>query len=99
IPFLEQGYSAVRFTEEHENYNRQHQNVRVENGVDYGDLPKDVDFGYVANVARVNAAALAELALAPAKPRDAHVLTARLTNDTDLEWAASPGADHYEVLW
>jgi hypothetical protein len=101
IPFLEQGFSAVRFTEPNENYDHQHQNVRVENGKQFGDLPEFVDFAYVANVARVNAAALGTLALAPARPRDAKVLTARLTNDTDLQWEANtePSFDHYEIVW
>src|SRR5215813_11165623 len=58
-PFLERGYAAVRFTETNEEYRHQHQNVRVENGIQYGDLPQFVDFGYIANVARVNASALA----------------------------------------
>ena len=60
IPFLERGYPAVRFTEVHEDFRRQHQNVRVENGIHYGDLPEYVDFDYVAKVARVNAASLAK---------------------------------------
>jgi hypothetical protein len=100
-PFLDAGYPAVRFTEPEENFNHQHQNVRVENGIEYGDLPKFVNFPYVANVARVNAAALASLALAPARPRDVEILTSRLTNDTDLQWAANrePDLDHYEVVW
>ncbi len=68
ISFNEQGYSAVRFTEYREDYNHQHQNVRTENGIEYGDLPKFVNFDYVAKVARVNAAALASLASAPAPP-------------------------------
>lgn len=101
IPFLERGYPAVRFTEPNENYNHQHQNVRVENGVQYGDLPQFDDFGYIAKVTRVNVACLATLALAPARPADAVVLTNRLTNDTDLAWAPNhePDLDHYEVVW
>ncbi|HEX3109846.1 MAG TPA: M28 family metallopeptidase [Thermoanaerobaculia bacterium] len=101
IPFLEHGYPAVRFTEPNENYNHQHQNVRVENGIQYGDLPQFVDFGYIAKVTRVNVAALATLALAPARPSNAVVLTNRLTNDTDLQWAPNrePDFDHYEVVW
>lgn len=101
IPFLERGYPAVRFTEPNENYNHQHQNVRVENGVQYGDLPQFDDFGYIAKVTRVNVAALATLALAPARPANAVVLTNRLTNDTDLQWAPNhePDLDHYEVVW
>lgn len=101
VPFLEQGYAAVRFTEPNENYNHQHQNVRVEHGVEYGDLPKFVDFPYVADVTRVNVAALASLALAPARPSDVRIVTARLTNDTDLQWDANkePSLDHYEIVW
>src|SRR6267142_1534159 len=81
LSFLERGYAAVRFTEPVEDYRHQHQNVRVENGVQYGDLPEFVDFAYVANVARVNAAGLASLALAPAAPRDAGIETVQLEND------------------
>ena len=101
IPFLEQGYAAVRFTEPNENYNHQHQNVRVENGVQYGDLPQFDDFAYIAQVARVNCAALSALALAPARPSDVRILTRRLTNDTDLQWAANkePDLAGYEVVW
>src|SRR6202158_5784096 len=86
IPFLERGYAAVRFTEPNENYHHQHQNVRLENGIQYGDLPEFDDFSYIANVARVNAAALAALASAPARPKNVVVVTAQLTNDTDLKW-------------
>jgi hypothetical protein len=101
IPFLERGYPAVRFTEPHEDYRHQHQNVRVENGVQYGDLPEFVDFRYVAQVARVNAAALATLALAPDVPADAGIVTRRLTNDTELRWSANqdPNLAGYEVVW
>ncbi len=101
IPFLEQGYPAVRFTEPNEEYAHQHQNVRVEGGVRYGDLPEFVDFEYVAQVARVNVTALASLAQAPARPKDVRILTRRLTNDTDLQWAANtePDLAGYEIVW
>ena len=101
IPFLERGYPAVRFTEVNEEFRHQHQNVRVENGVQYGDLPQFVDFAYVANVARVNAAALAGLAWAPARPKNVVILTARLSNDTDLKWDANkePELAGYEIVW
>jgi hypothetical protein len=101
IPFLERGYAAVRFTEPHEDYDHQHQNVRTENGVFYGDTPEYVDFGYIANVTKINVAALASLALAPAIPMDAGISLTRLTNDTDLKWTASKGADisGYEIVW
>ena len=94
-----QGFAAVRFTEYREDYNHQHQNVRTENGIEYGDLPKFVDFDYVANVARLNAATLASLASSPAPPADVHLLTKKLENDSKIEWKPAPGATAYEVLW
>jgi len=101
IPFLERGFPAVRFTEPNEDYHHQHQNVRTENGIRYGDLVEFVDFSYVANVARLNAANLAMLALAPAMPKKVNILTARLTNDTDLKWDENkePDLAGYEVVW
>lgn len=101
IPFLERGWPAVRFTEAAEDFRHQHQDVRVENGVQYGDLPEFVDFGYNADVARVNAAALAELALAPAVPREVKIETVELENDTTLHWApnAEPDLAGYAVVW
>jgi Zn-dependent M28 family amino/carboxypeptidase len=101
IPFLERGYTAVRITEADEDYTHQHQTLRTENGVFYGDTPEYVDFDYVANVARVNLVALAGLASAPAKPKNVAILTTRLTNDTDLKWDANTDADlaGYEVVW
>ena len=101
IPFLERGFAAVRFTEPNENYNHQHQNVRTENGILYGDLPEFVDFAYIANVARVNAAALASLALAPAAPKNVGIVTTRLGNDTELKWDANlePDLAGYEIVW
>jgi hypothetical protein len=99
--FLQQGFSAVRFTEFREDFHHQHQNVRTENGVEYGDTLKFVDFDYVAHVARLNAATLASLASAPAPAANVHLLTKDLENDSTLTWEASPGglAAEYEVLW
>jgi len=101
IPFLERGYSAVRFTEPNENFAHQHQDVRVEDGVQFGDLIQFVDFDYTARVTRVNVAALGSLALAPAQPKGARILTSQLTNDTDLVWQANsePDLAGYEVVW
>ncbi len=101
IPFLERGFSAVRFTEPHEDYTHQHQSVKFVDGKQYGDLPEFVDFGYVANVTRINAAALAALTLAPARPKNVGIVTGLLTNDTDLKWNANTDADlsGYEVVW
>ena len=99
--FNQQGFAAVRFTEFREDFHHQHQNVRTENGIEYGDLAKFVDFDYVAHVARLNAATLASLASAPAPPANVHLLTKDLENDSTLTWEASPGgrAAEYEVLW
>jgi hypothetical protein len=99
--FNQQGFAAVRFTEFREDFHHQHQNVRTDNGVQYGDLLKFVDYDYVAHVARLNAATLASLASAPAPPANVHILTRDLENDTTLSWEASPGglATEYEVLW
>jgi Peptidase family M28 len=99
--FNQQGFSAVRFTEFREDFHHQHQNVRAENGIEYGDLPKFVDFDYVARVARLNAATLAELASATAPPANVHQLTKDLENESTLTWDASPGglATGYEVVW
>ena len=97
--FNQQGFAAVRFSEFREDYNHQHQNVRTENGVEYGDLPMFVNFDYVAQVARLNAATLASLASAPAPPAGVKMLTKKLENDTNLTWEPSAGATGYEVVW
>jgi hypothetical protein len=99
--FNQQGFAAVRFTEFREDFHHQHQNVRTENGIEFGDSLKFVDFDYVARVARLNAATLASLAAAPAPPANVHLLTKDLENDSTLTWEASPGglASGYEVLW
>jgi Peptidase family M28 len=100
-PFLDAGYAAVRMTEAIEDYRHQHQNPRVENGVQYGDLPEFVDFDYVAKVTRVNAAALAALALGPAAPREVQMETLTLENDSTLRWKANPEPDiaGYRIVW
>ena len=99
-PFLERGFAAVRFTEPNENYQHQHQNVRIENGIQFGDLPQFDDFNYIANVARVNAASLAALASAPARPKNVTFPT-NLSNDTPIKWDANkePDIADYEIVW
>ncbi|HET6634403.1 MAG TPA: M20/M25/M40 family metallo-hydrolase, partial [Streptomyces sp.] len=101
IPFLERGYPAARFTEPAENFAHQHQDVRVEDGTQYGDLPEFCDFDFTARVARVNAATLWTLAQAPGTPLGASVLTSELTNDTELVWKRGTEEDlaGYEVVW
>lgn len=100
-PFLERGYSAVRITESEEDFTHQHQTPRTENGVFYGDTPEYVDFAYVANVCRVNLAALAGLASAPARPKGTAFANNRQSADTELKWDAVTSADlaGYEVVW
>jgi hypothetical protein len=100
--FNQEGFPAVRFTEWSEDFNHQHQNVRTENGVEYGDLLKFVDFDYVARVARLNAATMAVLASAPPPPEKARVVTRNLDNNTTLHWDNGPGAPSstgYEIVW
>ncbi len=99
--FNQQGFPAVRITEFREDFHHQHQNVRTENGIEYGDLVKFVDFDYVSRVARLNAATLASLAAAPGPPANVHLLAKDLENDSTLTWDSSPGglAKSYEVLW
>jgi hypothetical protein len=100
--FNGEGFAAIRFTEWRENFDHQHQTLRTENGIEYGDLLKFVDFNYVANVARMNAATLATLASAPSVPQNVKVLTRALDNNTELTWTASafaPEGTTYEVVW
>jgi hypothetical protein len=99
LPFNEQGFAAVRFTEYRENFHHQHQNIRTENGIEYGDLLKFVDFDYVARVGRLNALTLAALAAAPAPPAEVKLVATKLDNDSTLKWRPSHGATGYEVLW
>ncbi|RFP09537.1 MULTISPECIES: M20/M25/M40 family metallo-hydrolase [unclassified Duganella] len=101
MPFLERGYAALRFTEPAEDFNHQHQNIRTEKGVLIGDLPQYDDFNYIAQVARVNAAALSSLSLAPAAPAKVQVRTAKLQNDTELVWQANaePDLAGYRIVW
>ncbi len=100
--FNGEGFAAVRFTEWRENFDHQHQTLRTENGVEYGDLLKFVDFEYVVRVARLNALTLASLAAAPSEPQHVRIVTKNLDNNSELEWDASafaPEGTTYEVVW
>jgi hypothetical protein len=101
IPFLEQAYAAARFTEPHEDYAHQHQDVKVVDGKQFGDLPEFCDFPYIARVARVNGAAMWSLANGPGTPKNVRIDTSGLTNDTDLLWdrGSEPDLGGYEVVW
>ena len=101
MAFVQRGFTAVRFSEPNENFRHQHQHVRTEDGAVYGDLLEYVDFEYIARVARVNGAALATLALAPAAPSDVRMVLRGLSNNTDLAWEANkePDVAGYRVVW
>jgi hypothetical protein len=105
VSFQGQGYPAARFTEPRENFNHEHQNVQVVNGVQFGDLIEFVDFGYCARVAKVNAAALWALATSPSTPKNVLIHVSPPPgfagiNTTTLTWNANPEPNlaGYEVV-
>lgn len=98
MSFNKAGFPAIRLVEPVEGFEHQHQDVRRENGVQFGDLMEYMDFDYLARVARYNVAVIGSLALAPGTPRDAVILTKALTNETDLQWSEVAGAARYEIL-
>jgi hypothetical protein len=87
-PYVEKGYAAVRITEMNENYYHQHQDVRLENGIQYGDLVEFMDFEYLRKNADMNLCNLANLAKSPSMPQEVKVETKRLTNFTNISWKA-----------
>jgi hypothetical protein len=98
--FQSAGYSAaVRFVEPHENFAHQHQDVRVQSGVQYGDLPQYIDPEYLKRATQANVSALATLALGPAPPGDVRLVTARLGYDSTLRWTRAADAVSYEIVW
>ncbi|WP_199136161.1 M28 family peptidase [Pedobacter sp. ASV12] len=100
-PFSQQGFTAVRITEMNEDFNRQHQDVRTENGFKYGDLPEYVDYNYLQKVTRMNLSVMANLAWATQDPENVMVLTSGLTNKTALKWEAPKGkapAGYYVLM-
>ena len=86
LPFLQNGFAAVRFTEMNENFTRQHQDVRVENGIQYGDLPEHIDFEYLRKNTAMNLSNLANLAKAPSMPEEVNITMKGLSNSTLLTW-------------
>ena len=99
-PFYKAGLPAVRFTEPLEDYNHQHQTPRTENGIEYGDFEKYLNFAFMGEVARDNAEALRQLAMAPAPPKDAK-LTGAVTPDAKVSWSAEEDLERagFEILW
>ena len=98
VPFLEAGYPAVRVTEAHEDYTRQHQDLRTERGVRYGDTLDGIDFRYLARVTALNTVTMAAMADAPAPPTGVKIEGAVAT-DTTVRWNKVPGATGYRVHW
>jgi hypothetical protein len=97
--FNDAGFAAIRITEAAENYQRQHQNVRTENGIAYGDVADKVDFGYTARIASINAAALAALAWAPPPPTEVKIKGGGSVNTT-LSWKSPAGpVAGYRIYW
>jgi hypothetical protein len=101
IAFLQQGYPAARFTEPHENFAHQHQDTRVQNGVQFGDLIEFCDFDFIQRVAKVNAAAMWSLANGPGTPKNAVLDDSALSNSSTLRWDANADPDiaGYEIVW
>jgi len=100
-PFSQQGFAAVRITEMNEDFNRQHQDIRTENGFKFGDLPEYVDYNYLQKVTRMNLSVMANLALSSQEPENVVVQTAGLTNKTALKWDAPKGktpAGYYVLM-
>lgn len=97
-PFNEAGFPAVRIMETNENYTQQHQDIRVENGIAYGDVIEHVNFDYAAKLTSLNAVTLASLAWAPAPPASVSI-RGQVSPDTTLSWEAVPGAASYRVHW
>jgi len=86
LPYLKNGFTAVRITEMNENFTRQHQDVRVENGIQYGDLPQFIDYEYLRKNTALNLANLANLAKAPSVPEEVKLEVKNLSNSTSLSW-------------
>lgn len=97
-PFNEAGIPAVRIMETNENYHWQHNDVRVEDGIAYGDVIEHVDFDYAAKLTALNAVTLAAMAWAPAPPKEVSI-SGQVSPDTTLRWAKVPGATSYRVHW
>ena len=97
--FQADGFPAIRFVEPNENFTHQHQDVRVENGVQYGDLPQYIDANYLAKATQANVATLAALALGPQRPPQAELVLRHLGYDSTLRWKPAIGAASYEIVW
>lgn len=98
LPALELGYPAIRFTAGIEDYDAEHQDLRAENGRDYGDTVEKMDFPYLARVTALNVLVAGDIANAPSAPASL-TLSGAVTSHTQLKWTASPGATGYRIVW
>lgn len=96
LPSLELGFPAIRYTVGVENYHHQHQDLRTENGIEYGDTVDRMDFDYLAKVTALNVLTASALADAPPAPASA-TLGGAVTSDISVKWDAAPGAKSYRI--
>lgn len=97
-PFNDAGYPGIRIMEAHENYTQQHQDIRTENGIEYGDKLEHVNFEYAKKLTAVNAISLAAIAWAPLSPEEVKI-GGIVEPSTKLKWEAVPGAKGYKIYW
>ena len=97
-PFNDAGYAGIRIMEAHENYTQQHQDIRVENGIEFGDVLKHVNFNYAKKLTAVNAINLASIAWAPPAPAKVEIGGA-VQASAKLRWTSVPGAKGYKIYW
>ena len=97
-PFNDAGYAGIRIMEAHENYTQQHQDIRVENGIAYGDVLEYVNFDYAKKLTSVNAINLASLAWAPPAPKEVSI-GGIVEPSAKFQWSKVPGATGYKIYW
>ena len=97
-PFNDLGYAGIRIMEAHENYTQQHQDIRIENGIAYGDTFEHVNFGYAKKLTAVNAITMASLALAPPAP-EMVAIGGIVQASAKLKWNKVNGAKGYKIYW
>jgi Zn-dependent M28 family amino/carboxypeptidase len=97
-PFADLGFPGIRIMEAHENYTQQHQNIRIEDGINYGDVVEHVNFPYAKKLTAVNAISLAQLAWAPTRPQNVKI-GGIVEADVKLKWEKVAGAAGYKIYW
>lgn len=97
-PFNDVGFAGIRIMESHENYTQQHQDIRTENGIEYGDILKHVNFNYAAKLTAVNAITMASLAWSPPAPKTVGI-GGIVEASAKLSWDKIEGAKGYKIYW